>query len=661
MRYNREPFVLRSWLALFKAEFWSLMIVIVLVGFVASFSGSWGQSVEAIVPSTETRSLWFGGIYGAPALFDARFDQLPAIPNCCVPYTTTLGWGAGFFIGRKLPPVSITADVRWLPEIAVGTEWWMGRFQEKEFLGYAVQQQVATPVYSYHRLQIQFAQVFSEFRHRVPSPWQFVRTLYGGVRVAALVYARGEQVEQLEAPAAYRYENGLRQRNEFSGSISSTLARWHFGLVAGVRLRPLSLGRWRVHPETRLMVQLTSLVPQQRWRLWSLSIGATIPFPSPPPFRPSVPPPPPPPAPAVETELWLDSLRIVEEHTTVGIPVEGDWLQWDITLPTVVFFAKDSARMLPNGVIADLAQFFDALVPQIRQQSAAWKIVVSGSADEPVEVIETRRRLVEHILDSLQLRSYVKLQIQHFHQMPRYPELLKEQRAVRVLRNGHLALLRFEQSKFFVRPRSVAIRVLSRIHAWTPVQQLERTLRIGDKMIPWQDDTVARRVVIGQAAKPIEVAVWVQDSLGRVARREQHILLYPDYRIDTHRYQIWADTTGRIPMILGLCDYNSPKFSLLDSGAVQQIRQRVAMGEAVELWVLSDQFGSERFNRQLMQQRLQNALQVLALPPHHRLTVRLIQNPPNLLPPPYQHLLNRGVIAWVQTDRVEQERWRDKK
>jgi len=148
MRYNREPFVLRSWLALFKAE-----------------------------------------------LFDARFDQLPAIPNCCVPYTTTLGWGAGFFIGRKLPPVSITADVRWLPEIAVGTEWWMGRFQEKEFLGYAVQQQVATPVYSYHRLQIQFAQVFSEFRHRVPSPWQFVRTLYGGVRVAALVYARGEQVE----------------------------------------------------------------------------------------------------------------------------------------------------------------------------------------------------------------------------------------------------------------------------------------------------------------------------------------------------------------------------------------------------------------------------------------------------------------------------------
>ena len=635
------------------------MVVIVVVGFIVSFYSSRGQSVDGAVPSKAPESPWFGGLYGASALFDARFDQLPAIPNCCVPYTTTFGWGTGFFVGRRFSGVSLTDDLRWLPEVAVGAEWWMGEFREREFLGYAVQQQVATPVYSSHRLRTQFVQVFSELRHRIASPWQFARTLYGGIRVAALVYAHGQQVEQLEAPAAYRYENGLRQRNEFTGTIS-TLARWHFGLVAGARLRPVPLGRWRIYPETRLMVQLTSLVPQQRWRLWSLTIGASVFFPMPPPSRPPVPPPPPPPPPAVETVLWLDSLRIARAHATVGIPVDGDLLQWDIALPAVVFFEKNSTQVLPNGVIANLAQFFGALAPEIRQQSAAWEIVISGSADEPAEVVEARRRLVEHILDSLHLRPYGKLRTQHFRQMPRYPELLAEQRAVRVLRNGHPLLLRFERSKFLVHPRSVAIRALSRMHTWTPIKQLRRTLRIGNDTIPWRGDTVFRRIVIGQAAKPIEVAVWVQDSLGRIVHRQQHVLLYPDYRIDTQRHQVWADTTGRIPLILGLCDYNSPQFSLLDSEAVRQIRQRVAIGEKVELWVLSDQFGSERFNRQLMQQRLQNALRVLALPPQSHLTIRLIQNPPNLLPPPYQHLLNRGVIAWLRKDRRDQERWRDK-
>ncbi len=592
---------------------------------------------------------WRLGVYGALSIFDAHIQQLPQIAHCCAPYTTTVGWGVGAYGAAALDTLWWS---RWwwlLPEIRLGFEWESGAFTEREFLGYGVLSDTAVPVYSQHILQFRFPQLFAELNHRGSIPSAYVREWFAGVRLAIVPAVQVRQVERLEAPAVYRYENGLRERNQFDGTLPA-LQRWQWGIVAGLRGKAWRLGKWKASPEIRAVFHLRSLLTQQRWRLWNVAVGLSIAVPEHTPLPKSPIPPPPPPPPLVAIELQVNGRSVVGKQSAVGILVPGRWQQWEVEFPGWVFFEKDRVEILPNAPLHTLTQFVEAVAAYVRHHPGNWELWVTASAEEGEEVLRARWEKVRQLLHIARIDSLVQLRTLHFQHLPPYPALQAEQRFLQLRQNGTIPLLKFQREKLLIDPQKVDLTAIARVRSVVPLRERIQRLSIGAQQEEWQGDTVHRTIVVGQSAKEIAVQLQVRDSLGRAVSAQQQVLLYPAYRIDTQRATVWETVGREKPLILGLCYYNTADFYFLDTTALRQVRLHLAQGKPVELWVLSDEFGSEAFNQQLMRRRLRAMLQQLRLSSaaKQQLKVAFKQGAISIMPPPYRYLFNRGVIAWLR-------------
>lgn len=96
-----------------------------------------------------------------------------------------------------------------------------------------------------------------------------------GLNTGFLVGASYSQKEEIQTPSTALFENGLRQRNVSSGTISNTTAL-QLGALVGAGYDVLVGRNIFVTPEVQYGLQLTNLVSDVSWKANSLRFGVSV-------------------------------------------------------------------------------------------------------------------------------------------------------------------------------------------------------------------------------------------------------------------------------------------------------------------------------------------------------------------------------------------------
>ncbi|MEN3026538.1 MAG: OmpA family protein [Chlorobiota bacterium] len=458
------------------------------------------------------------------------------------------------------------------------------------------------------------------------------RAVLGG-RIGLPLVARFRQLEHIRSPdtVLFLMPDGRRLRTRLlAEGTFSPLRIPHVGLTAGLE-HSVSIGasiRWL----QRAVVEynLTSFLPDARWRSWSAraetGIRLEIPLPSSPPVPPSPSPPPPSPPPPPRPEPPLLSLQPTEITGSMRMGYE---LLATPPIVTAVFFEHDSARVPERYVRRNtpLEEIFslDPLtahryvlpyVAEVLRRNPAALVVLEGATsaeDESGGEVLARQRC-EAVSQALQALGVPAGRISmRWRLLPRvpsnpaYPEGRAENRRVDVVIQNAASIEYVRQQLFSefigvarlrVACRGLDERATLELRASCSDTLLRLPCRYGVVELPLQC-----RLPAESPGLPLVVSATVP-SAGTATDAHMELALQ-EYPRDT----VLLDTR-RFRAILRF-DYNS---SVLTSEVEERLRQLVAIlprQARVRIYGSSDALGTERRNVELTAERAQRTAEFL--------------------------------------------------
>lgn len=565
---------------------------------------------------------------GGISLNNPGFSQLPTIQNCCPEFKPTLGMalgvGVGFEhrLGLKLfnKPLRMGAMASYQLTNVV--------LRSNEQVGNIIDGANVTDGTVEHSLDVTYGLVGIEPFIILPLPIErlfFSAGLLVGIGATTGVGQKQTLIQPSDP--RYTFENGLRVRNEYYGSLpdasaiqSALVLRGEYELVID--------GSLFVVPMLRYQYGLSSIMNSAEMKISSLQGGVIfkvrIPNAAPPP------PPPPPPPPVKKPEivrkqltnsiaLSVDGIEPVTSGDTVRIPVINSLITDSVfNIIPMVFFDKNSTTMVMNN--NNIYHVLRAIKEMLHRDSTFHITVVGRTAFDEEQVIARQR--VSSIINMLTPdQNQVGVRVEHVGQ-ERYPQLDEENRCVYFEIRGSRIPLTHSKSDTTntVRPFPVVVNNVLTCEAGPCATIITLLIEGSDEQRGTASDPAVLKFIVKSPAladareRLLRVESVTTDTLRQTVTANVSVVLMPTIQNSTTRtvtmgFGIKQDSS----ILLGLFDFDKTTFGYYDATAADRIRQHLAGGGRIELLPSTDNIGTPEYNRILQRERANTATSQLGV------------------------------------------------
>ena len=573
-----------------------------------------------------------GELGGGISLNNPGFSQLPTLQNCCPEFSPTLGMSLGVGVGFEY----ITGLQLFSKPLRIGA---MAGYQltnvvlrSNEQVGNIIDGENVTDGTVEHSLDVTYGLVGIEPFIVIPLPME---RLYFSAGMLVGIGATTEvgQKQTLSQPSdpRYTFENGLRVRNEYYGSLpdasaiqSALVFRGEYELVID--------GSLFVVPMLRYQYGLSSIMNSAEMKISSLQGGVIFkvripkaPPPAPPPLAP-----PPVKKPEIARKqltnsivLTVDGIGPVPDGDTVRIPVVSSLITDSVfNIIPMVFFEKNSTTIVMNN---NNNYYMLRAIKELLQTDSTLHITVVGRTAFDEEQVIARQRVSSIITMLAPDQNQVGVRVEHAGP-ERYPQLDEENRCVYFEIRGSRIPLTHSKSDTTntVRPFPVIVTNVLTCEAGPCATTTTLLIEGSDEQRGTASDPAVLKFIVNSPAladtreRLLRVESVTTDSLRQSVTANVSVVLIPVVRNSTTRtVTMGFGNKQDSSILLGLFDFDKTTFGYYDAAAADRIRQHVAGGGRIELLPSTDDIGAPEYNRILQRERAHTAISQLGVEIRH--------------------------------------------
>lgn len=602
-------------------------------------------------------------------LYSSQFKQLPDVPNCCNEFTSAfgIGWsfnaGMEYLLNRKLfdKPLRYSVGLSLVNQSA--------NYSVEEFIGHNINGNEYTKILVDHKLNPTLTTLSLDNSLMINPFDDIPLSVSLGFSIGTFMQKDYEQSENLKSPDNITFENGKRVRKEFNGTIKNTSLQ--ISAIAGAKYRVWQSDLFSVYANIGYRHGFTNVAKELDWKISSISAGLSanysIPLPeqpkpkSPPP--PPLPPPPPPAMPEIALALTYQG-KTIEDGATINIPVTNvEYFVKRYVLP-VIFFNENTTDMTENtdaNKTSPISAQYSVIesVGSYLVSNPQTNVTLNGYVIDGDDADIAAKR-IEHVSKMLESKGIDKSRItSDIHsvsgkKLP-YPELKEEWHRVTLVFSDNAKIIpysipvrsekRYESAEFYAKPM---------IKAEAGVKKFEGNTLLNSNKISdlAKDGTTINltaenvKTAFGNSTSPVlDIRAAVEDIAGNKVGAVSKLKLAEKNNAPQYLEETEAGNS-LVPMPLGFCEFDRSSFYAINNITLDKIRAALTEGKTVEIFALTDKFGTEDYNTQLAAERAENAIKLIGIKSGNL----IISETKDLGIPgnsPSGRMLNRGVWAKI--------------
>lgn len=580
------------------------------------------------IDSTHTPLRLFGSAFVGPNLHSGDFTELPGVPNCCVSFSSGIGFGLTINAGIETE-LSLTVFERPV-YLGIGASYQMlsGTFTESEFVGNIINGSLVTQGVVEHELDASYGVVGVEPYVSIPILPAVPLNVHLGMMAGIPLGATYDQKQTLTSPSdpGFTFENGSRERNTSTGNLVDA-SGLYAGLVLGLSYEINCGSDLTVSPEIRYQLGLTNIVSSLSWTASSLRGGATVQYrlpksqpPPPPPPAPEPPPPPPPVVAELRSQVRIEGRS--ERRDTIEVAVINEVVATVIyDAAPVLYFEKNST--VPVSSTSQLGMYQQNIVRAIRSYildhpNDRLTIIGSSAADEVAQLSRERVSWAVRELGLGEARLTVRTERQT---VAKYPELLDEQRSITFLINDRAVVIPVIQRDTTRSASDIVLPVAHLVTCEAGPCKTELRARFAGTDLSVQGSGPVYSIVLPQRllltegqTELLEAKGTVRDTTGRSVASSDVVIIAPRVKSRSEvRTTVTPQRLDGEPILLGHFAFDGTSFITTNDDGVEAVRKALKDGKKVSLLASADNCGLAEYNQELVQRRARAAVELLGV------------------------------------------------
>ncbi len=621
--------------------------------------------MQNIAAQTFERPLQPGAILGFSGaninLHNADFSVVPGFGGYGDNFSKGSGLGLALGVGAEYFPSARIFGISYRVGGLLHYSNFSAAIEKQDFIGNVIQGNKASEALVKTSLNSSISAMLLE-PYLALYPWnEMPLSVKIGIQTGIPISAQMVRREELVAPEGVTFETGSRIRNEKYGEIPGNFTLFSAGIVAfqyEISLGPLST----LKPEISYSLALADISSSLAWKVNVLRIGSSFSYRLPKPRIEEKPSLPPPPQHIVKdatltlsTRMFVNGL-ICENGQLIAVPIDETKIIERSAFAPTVFFERNSENLLKSSASADAenSDVIDAIAVYLKSHPSDKLTVTTYYADdETAETAQKRGEAVELMLRRKNADfgniSFIQGEIPKKIQRS---DLRDEMRKATFAINGKQEPLNFITEKTIQHVNPIVIKSTSRYVCDDRPANIHGTLRYGDKLLANLEDSDKDIRLDPLEFQPLQNAVKLQseytltDANGKSISDAVSVMI--QYIPNAVKEKInFNEAKEYEEYILGYFSFDSSDFSSADTFVVDRVKTSVQQNKTIELIGLTDDLGTEEYNKKLAYKRIEAALTLLGL---HGNQVRInIQDQVFAKDSsPYSRTRNRSVVVRIR-------------
>ncbi|GAB1429368.1 hypothetical protein MASR2M18_02000 [Ignavibacteria bacterium] len=634
------------------------------VAFVAVFmlfgtNSAAAQSVErALLPFTVTA---YSGVN--LNMHNADFFAVPGFGGYGSNFTDGFGFGAAAGIGSEYFPKARLFGMEYRVGGLLLFSTLSGNLEKQDFIGNVIQNNSASKALVQTSVNASLSAALVEPYIAMYPFGNLPVAVKIGMQIGLPLSATMTRHEKLISPEGVNFETGNRIRNEKTGDIPGKSSLYTAAAVALRYEMPLSRTT-ALMPEAIFSLALNDIASSLSWKTNVMRAGLTFAYrPAEP--APYVPPPPlpPPPAPKEKILKLAAGLRIngtvYFDGQTITVPMRETRVVTRYSIAPVIYFAPHSDIISAENESAYLPNkqppAIGAVADYLRANPTSKLTITAYYADD--ETPETARKRGKAIVEALRRNTAdfgnISVIQGEFPLKMQRPDMREEMRRVTFEINGKPIIFPSAKTeKITVQADDVTVEAKPDFSASELPAAITGELRFGGKKVANLEQSVTKYTINLQeltnnnASKTISAEYTLRDAEGgtKTTAIRANIQIAPAMLTEI----VNLDKSGDYEQyILGYFDFDGTEFSSVDSFSAERVRTALQSGKSVEIIGLTDDLGTEEYNKKLARQRVMSALKLLSAA-ENRVTSTILAPVFPRNQTPNSRTLNRSVVVRVR-------------
>ena len=558
------------------------------------------------------------------------FSDFEDIPNCItcakyddVKYDFAFGIGYSIFAGysRELPKFLFDKDFIWTTNLSFTTL--SAKYKKESFFSNWIEGDFITQVISSKNLDIslnsiQIKPILSAYlfdKNKLPLRFDF------GLNLGILLAGTFDQNEELLQPDAAYFENGTKIRNIASGDLpnkSSVFA----GISLGATYDLYRTNNFIFSPKFSLNYGLTNITSDLNWKSHSVNFGVNIAYHIPEKIIPEIIEPTPEPPTVPELPKW-DLAEVAElelivnashlNNSQINIPVFLDEIRIVNTSLPMIYFEQNSNKIVEG--------FDRNLIENLRNSN---KIVVEIglSNSENETLFESRKNAIQEFLTKNNITSKtVNFTLNHREKRERHNQIERENAYAKFFINNvfrQIETIKIDTVVNYFASEEISfvtqISVTSHPYSFTfEYFKNDEKLYGGEATdtYSWRFD----ESIFFNDKNEIETAnltvKWhLQDAENQSKEVEFNYKVVPQITVNTFHNSNPANYFHS-EFVVGFFEFDGTELLAVNENSVNKIRQHLRDGGQIEVFGMTDNFGTQNYNQNLSTERAKATIKII--------------------------------------------------
>ncbi|MDX9790276.1 MAG: hypothetical protein RBT61_05565 [Candidatus Kapabacteria bacterium] len=629
--------------------------------------------------------IFYGGARINGNIYSSDFEKIGNYKNCCPNYESAFGLSPAFYGGVEKRNALNLFDYDLSYSLSLAYNDLSAKYSIRQHIGNDLGVDEYQKIIVEHELDINYALLGIENSFWFNPVKNIPLDIKFGINLSIPISKRFKQRELLIEPDGAYFPDGTREFNPASADIPD-LVPIFASISLGARHRVYKFGDYEIFADAGFSYSPMNIASDLNLNIHQASLGISLHYlqskPEPP--RPAAAPmpeaPEPVPPPTVrkpKMNLLVDfDYKKVKSGDTLEISVDKFEYRTYAHIPPVLVFKKNSSELVDDDFVSnDLGSLYDANFkmyqdlnfPQRYAELIASYLttvpekdlqIIAESEDEGDDVLQERIDIVKSELISAGIpEENIKSTMRRIKRnKTNNPLIADESRKVLIQVSDELALIEVKVSSEEV------INNFNKVLSITPVYFAEDTARFhGRTLLNGTNETVLKSgtnqivlssgMFISETNKPnrFDVIAEVEDSNGN--QTSDSAVFYLTHKDNYSRRYLNLnknDKTNEVEeFILGFTRFDKSDFTMVNNTVLDYVRAKVLEGRTIEIIPLTDNIGTDEYNKVLASQRAEAAVRLINL---KTLKYEINYQSSEIFnnESPYGRIMNRSVLVRIK-------------
>jgi len=582
-------------------------------------------------------------------IYSAKFQKLPGIDNCCVEFGNTFGLRYGFHAGLEFlfPKKFEDMDVR--ADISVSYSNLSANFSKNAFIGNIITGNNFTQGIVEHKIEARLSAIILDPGVYIYPLKDIHLSVRGGFQLGYLLSKSFRQSENLLEPQNITFENHQRTRNVVDSTLPNA-GSFLFALSLGIRYEAYNNGNFCILPEIRFNYGLSKIISGLDWKASSLQAGVMLTYNFPkadvlPPLFPPLPPMPEPTEPPQQSRVdltinYYDKNYTIITGNEIEVPIKSEISKNVFYQMPLIFYKKNSIEeniyLSSDNDRNNLGEgsknndVLNSLLNYLKSRSKVKVKVISSSVDdESDEIINKRINIPVDFLTSNGIDA-ARIQVEKIYREKsefKIDELADENRFLKFKLSDSTELLATEIETKNINSLvnnndKIIIKTEAKGDA-PPIILNNLITKNGSVLAKFTGNNdynlnIDESVIDIKSISQVEIELTSKgvDAYENSSVLNKKLILKPvikEIKIIQNEFSPYNSNDTSQQYILCYFNYNESEILVSNPDVIDIVKKELESGKKVELIPLTDNIGTELYNRKLAGKRLQSALNLLKI------------------------------------------------